>query len=295
MEEEKDIFSLGKGRLVKEGVFRAGEVKETPKIAGVRTGVEGLDELFYTTEVKEGEIRLKPLGGYPFRSVIHITGVPDTGKSLMVEQFTIKQAYLGYPVCFVTVEQPSAFLINALKQRALAMGYDYEELEDNIVLVDAATHSELRDNLSSLEKTLAFAIKKYDVRSCVIDSITGLYEAKEMMARQIVRRLYNFMKKWRQTALFVSQKRSGHEELTAEAAGGYAVGHIVDGTIILSKKEIMSRYEESIYKVPIGEMIRLFRIDGCRMAGHDTKVRILEILPQGLVRVGPPLEAIARK
>jgi len=44
----------------------------------------------------------------------------------------------------------------------------------------------------------------------VIDYITGLFENKELLARAVVRRLYNFMKKWYQTALFVSQKRSGH-------------------------------------------------------------------------------------
>jgi len=110
------------------------------------------------------------------------------------------------------------------------------------------------------------------------------------MARTIVRRIYNFLKKWYQTTILISQKRSGHDLLSSEAAGGYAVGHIVDGTIVLSKELIDSTYKAKIYKKPVGEIIRLFRIDGCRMCGHDTKVRFLEITETGLVKIGKPIQ-----
>ena len=116
-----------------------------------------------------------------------------------------------------------------------------------------------------------------------------------MMARSIVRQLYNFMKRWYQTALFVSQKRSGHEELSAEAAGGYAVAHILDGTMVLTKKMISSTYDERLYKRPIGELIRLFRIDGCRLCGHDTDTHVMEITKTGLVRIGPSLTTLMRR
>ncbi|MDO3651372.1 ATPase domain-containing protein, partial [Nocardia mangyaensis] len=116
-----------------------------------------------------------------------------------------------------------------------------------------------------------------------------LFENKEMTARVVVRRLFNFMKKWYQTALFVSQKRSGHEELTAEAAGGYAVGHIVDGTMVLAKELIDSPFKAKMYKKDIGDIVRLFRIDGCRMSGHDTKTRFLEITETGLVVIKQPI------
>ena len=100
------------------------------------------------------------------------------------------------------------------------------------------------------------------------------------------------MKKWYQTALFISQKRSGHEELTAEAAGGYAVGHIVDGTIVLAKELIDSSFKAKLYKKEIGEIVRLFRIDGCRMCGHDTKTRFLEITEEGLVVIKEPISKV---
>lgn len=275
-----------------ESVSLASELKEkVPHIVGVKSGVEGLDELFYTTFLTEdGKPVVRPLGGYPSRSVINITGIPDTGKSLMVEQFAVMQASLGNPVCFVTVEQPAPFLVHGLRQRAIAMGIDFSEIEDNLVIIDCASNSVLREDIPSLLNTLAYAIKTYKTKATVIDSVTGLFEAKEMMARQVVRALYNFMKKWYQTALFVSQKRSGHEELTAEAAGGYAVGHIVDGSIVVSKQEILTKYDQSLFGKEIGDVIRLMRIDGCRVCGHDTQVHILEIDQMGIVRVAGTLK-----
>ncbi len=169
------------------------------------------------------------------------------------------------------------------------MGYDFSRFEDNIILIDAASYAKLRENIPDLLATLAYAIKEYKIEFSVIDSVTGLFENKEMMARSIVRRIFNFLKKWYQTALLVSQKRSGHEELSAEAAGGYAVGHIVDGTMVLAKELIMSQYAARMYGASLGEVVRLFRIDGCRMSGHDTKTHFLEITQTGLVKIKEPI------
>ena len=270
--------------------------KEAPKLEGVPTGVEGLDDLFFTSVVESGKAKRVPLGGIPKYAVINITGVSDTGKSLLVEQFAVKRASEGERVVFITVESPAPFVAMALKERARAMGIeDISVIDENIVLIDAASYTVLRESLQTLLDTVAYAIKTYRADYTVIDSITGLYEAREMMARSVVRQIFNFMKKWYQTALFVSQKRSGHEELSAEAAGGYAVSHIVDCTMVMSKKLIITRYDESLYGRPIGEMVRLFRIDGCRMCGHDTDTHLMEITDLGLVKIGPSLKEVRKK
>ena len=269
--------------------------KKAPKLEGVATGIDGLDELFFTSKIEEDRPVKIPLGGIPRYSVVNLTGVSDTGKSLMAEQFAVKQASIGNRTAFITVETPAAFLSVGLRGRASAMNVPFEKIEDNVIIIDAASYHVLREEIPTLLNTLAHVIKTYKVKNVVIDSITGLYEAKEMLARTIVRQLFNFMKKWYQTAIFVSQKRSGHEELSAEAAGGYAVSHIVDCSIVLAKKTILTMYDERIFGKPIGEMIRLFRIDGCRMCGHDTRTRIMEIDEMGLVHIGPPLSEVVKR
>jgi KaiC domain protein len=264
-------------------------LEKAPEIYGVPTGIEGLDDLFFIVKPVKKKLEKVSLKGIPAYSVMNLTGVSDTGKSLMAEQFTVFRASQGDKVAFITVESPANFVVASLKLRAAAMGLNFDDFQDNIILIDAASSTRIRENVSDLLATLAYVIKTYKVKFTVIDSVTGLFENKEMLARAIVRRLFNFMKKWYQTAVFVSQKRSGHEELTAEAAGGYAVGHIVDGTMVLAKELIDSPYKAKMYKKEIGDIVRLFRIDGCRMSGHDTRTHFLEITETGLVKIKEPI------
>ena len=276
--------------IIKEAILTAKEISnKAPKLEGVKTGIEGLDELFYYTEIENNKPVKNLLGGIPKYSVCNITGINDTGKSLMAEQFAIYQSQF-HKVCFITVETPANFVVSSMKMRAKAMNIDEKFIDDNIIFIDASSNYKLREEIPVLLNTLAYAIKEFKIHFTVIDSITGLFENKEMMARSIVRRIYNFLKKWYQTSILISQKRSGHELLSSEAAGGYAVGHIVDGTIVLSKELIDSTYKARIYKKPVGEIVRLFRIDGCRMCGHDSKVRFLEITETGLVKILNPIE-----
>ncbi len=275
--------------VFKDAILPAKEaLKKAPKITGIPTGIEGLDELFFIADVENGKVVKKNLGGMPSFSVCNITGVNDTGKSLMAEQFAIYQAQKN-KVCFITVETPANYVVASMKLRAKAMGIDDNVVDENIIFIDATSHYQLRDDTHSLLNTLAYAIKEYKIKFTIIDSITGLFENKEMMARVIVRMIYNFLKKWYQTSILISQKRSAHDALSAEAAGGYAISHIVDGTIVLSKDIVDSPYKERMYKKPLGELVRLFRIDGCRMCGHDTKIRFLEITETGLVKILNPI------
>lgn len=269
--------------------------KQAPPLEGVPTGVEGLDDLFFTVEWSEGAPRQRSLGGIPRYAIMQVTGVADTGKSLMVEQFAIKQAQRGTPCVFVTAESPAPFVTMGLRARAAAMGADFAAIEKRIILIDAASYPVLTEELPTFFNTLAHALRTYHARAVVIDSLTGFYEAREMLARDVVRPVYLFLKKWRQTALLVSQKRSGHELLTAEAAGGYAVAHILDGSLVLAKQTILTPQQASLFHVPFGETVRLFRIDGCRLSGHDPATHVCEITPEGLVRIGPALSALASR
>jgi len=287
-----------KPEVVKEAIWLGHEaLQKAPKLEGVPTGVEGLDELFFKAEIdpQTGKVQKKPLGGIPRYAVINLTGVSDTGKSLMAEQIAVKRASEGEKVVFVTVESPAPFVVLGLKERATAMGLKFEEFEDNIILIDAASNHKIRNNLPDMFETLAYVYRTYKPKFTIIDSITGLYEAKEMLARQIVRQFFNFMKKWYQTAIFVSQKRSGHEELSAEAAGGYAVSHIVDCTFVMAKELVLTQYQARLYGAEIGDLVRFFRIDGCRLCGHDTKLHLMEITELGLIKIGPTLAEIRKK
>lgn len=143
-EKFRESEEVRKPEVVEESIWVAGEaVKKAPKMYGVPTGVEGLDELFFTAEIQEGKVIKKPLGGIPAYSVTNITGV--------------------------------------------------------------------------------------------------------------------------------------------------AVSHIVDCSMVLSKEPILTQAQSKMYKKPVGEIVRLFRIDGCRLCGHDTNTHFMEITQLGLVKIGPVL------
>jgi len=275
--------------------FELGEMEEeAPKLFGVPTGTK-LDEMFFKIEEEDGKFVKKPLGGIPHLSVINITEVPDSGKSLLVEQFAITQANNNYKVLFVTVESPANFLYTSIKTKVEYLNMNLSKVVKNIIVIDASVNSEFREDTRALMDTMAHAIKEKHISNVIIDSITGLYEHKEVMARQIVRIFFNFLKKWKQTGIFVSQKRSAQAHESAEAAGGLAVAHIVDGTIVVDKKLIETKWESNFYKLPIGSVLRTIRIDGSRLTGHDKRTWVFEITEAGTINILSPLEEFIKK
>ncbi len=275
--------------------YELSELKErAPKLFGIPTGTK-LDEMFWKVEIEGDKPVKKPLGGIPHLSIINLTGVPDSGKSLLAEQFALYQANEGYKVLFITVESPANFLYTSLKAKSAYLGMDFDRISKNIVVIDASENPELREDPRALMDTMAYAIREKKTTNVIIDSITGLYEHKEMMARQIVRQFFNFLKKWKQTALFVSQKRSAQGAETAEAAGGLAVAHIVDGSIVMDKKLIETRWDITTFKLPLGSVLRTIRIDGCRLTGHDTRTWVFEITEGGTINIISPLEEFIRR
>ncbi len=269
---------------------------DAPEIFGIPTGTF-LDKMFYKIvyNQEKDEFVKKELGGVPYLGVINVTGIPDTGKSILAEQFALTQANNNYKVLFLTVETPAYLLYSTFKNRANTLGFDFEKLQDNIIIVDASSSAQLREDIPSLLDTLKYAIEKKNTTITIIDSVTSLYEHKEVVARQIVRTIYNFLKKTKQTAMFVSQKRTSQGPDTAEAAGGLAVAHIVDGTIVMNKKIIETKTESSNYNLPIGSVLRTIRIDGCRITPHDDKTYVFQITDKGTIDIKCPLHELITK
>ncbi len=277
-------------------VLKGSEIREKYrselKLYGIKTGTK-LDEMFYDID-EEGN--RKVLGGIPSLSVLNLVGIPDTGKSVLAQQFAVTQIKEGRAVLFVTTETPTRHLYTSLVRKAKVLDVDTDQLDQNIYVINATYSIEVNE----LFETIKYAYEKAKengkrISITVIDSITGLYEAREFAARQIVRQLYNLMKRYYQTAIFVSQKRSSQESDSAEAAGGYSVAHIVDGTIVFEKKVISNKFDINLYNMELGEILRLIRIDGCRVCGHETRTYVFDITDKGLIDIKVPLSEFIKK
>ncbi|MCS7293994.1 MAG: hypothetical protein NZ761_01165 [Dehalococcoidia bacterium] len=131
-------------------------------------------------------------------------------------------------------------------------------------------------------------------QAVVLDSLAGFSEAHEIQARALVRPLSRFLQKWHQTARAASQTRCGHERSTAEATGGFAVGDILDRSPVLAQRTGLSSQQARLDRTTLGETVRLLRIDGCPMSGHDIATHLLESTAEGLVRIGHRRSELAR-
>ena len=255
------------------------------KLEPVPTGVENLGKLFFISYVSEGKVTTKILGGFPREAVINISGSSDTGKSLLAQQFTVANAQKE-KVIFLTTESPKETLVASLKRISQVKGIPLSSIENNIIIVDVSKSLGL--NYKVLLPKLELLVKRSKASFLVIDSLTALFEDREVMARTVTRAIYQMAKANRLTTLLISQKRED-SPFSAKSAGGLAIGHIVDCNILLSKIVISSNFERSLYGKDIGEVIRTLRIDGCRLCGHASRTFIVEIDRLGLIKVVGPL------
>ncbi|NPA54369.1 MAG: KaiC domain-containing protein, partial [Aquificae bacterium] len=68
--EKEWVYEHREPRIIKESILTGSKALEkAPKIYGIPTGIEGLDELFFIAEVENGKVVKKPLGGIPAYSV----------------------------------------------------------------------------------------------------------------------------------------------------------------------------------------------------------------------------------
>lgn len=115
-------------------------------------------------------------GGLPANRVTVVSGGPGTGKTALALESVYRAAKLGEPSLFVTFEETAA----AVRQNALAMGWDLQSLEDQGTLL--VTHPKTPNNLvlngeftiDGLLAILDGQIKQVGAQRLVIDAIDVL-------------------------------------------------------------------------------------------------------------------------
>lgn len=252
--------------------------KDYLQITPIDSGVDYINKLFYVIDYREN--KLKVLGGYPSNSVINITGEADTGKSLLCQLATVANSPKKLKTLYISVENPSSYVSNSLRRLALLKKIDYERIIENVKILDLSNEFRILDNIEKFFRDFYNLGKGFNI--CIFDSVTGLYENREVMARYVVRRIFQISKSLRLTCFLVSQKRED-SPFSTRSAGGLAISHIADCNIVLSKIIVSSFTEKKIYGVEVGDIVRIFRIDGCRLCGHSSKNHFFKINEYGYI------------
>lgn len=252
--------------------------KEVIKITPIDSGIEYINKLFYYLDFDEN--KLKILGGYPANSVINIIGEADTGKSLLCHLAVVSNSVKGLKTLYVSVENPASYVSMSLKRISSIKKIDYSFILNNVKILDLSNYYSLSNNIENFLKEFYILAKGFNI--CVFDSVSGLYENREVMARYIVRRVFQISKNLKMTTFLISQKRE-ESPFSSRSAGGLAISHIADCNIVLSKVIVSSFGEKKMYNAEVGDIVRIFRIDGCRLCGHSSKNHFFKINEYGYI------------
>jgi len=248
-----------------------------------------LDKLFFNEEDE-------PSGGIPLTVQLGVVGLPDTGKSILVQEIALAVASGGKKVIFVTSEDvwdsPSLRfdLQSRMKQKADIMGLDWEDIRHNIFVFDAISQTEFRDWDTFVEayRYLVETLKGIDL--LIVDSITLMQSYRGALKYRLME-LARFNQLNGVTAIYVCQ-RSVEEADKYAMAGGIGLAHNLDATLCIDKKKAVSQLKADLNRnrpkdaqIKQWEEVQFTRMMGCRLSGFDRRYFEVEITNNGFLKI----------
>lgn len=261
-------------------VLRPDEAPEAKKtLIGFPTGTF-IDNFFLTSDGKS-------LNGIPICGQFAVTGLPGAGKSILVEEITVRVAASGRKVLYATAEDtwksatPRFDLQSRLKQKADVLSLDWSKIRENLFVLDTVAYPELRDWVTFAE-TYRYVAEKEKIELAIIDSVTVL-EAYRGALKYRVMELARYNQVHGITALYVNQRSSDTWD-SYDMAGGIGLAHNLDGTIIVDYGRVYWQDQQIDLAANRGEFVRIFRVLDCRMCNFERRRIRVDITPEGFLR-----------
>lgn len=186
---------------------------ERAELARIPTGIPGLDEMIEK--------------GFPFPSVILVSGSAGTGKTTFALRFLCEGAARGEQgLYFTTLSEPTQWMLRFSSQ------FDFmkpEYFDNEIVYEDLGDHLRSGDSdklIEVIEKRIAEVVPQ----RIVIDPITVVGEMFGENYRQFLFDLTNRLKNWNATTVVTGEVRPG--ELYPPE-----ISYAVDGIVLLHLSE----------------------------------------------------------
>jgi len=173
----------------------------------------------------------KGINGIPMVAQIGLTGLPSSGKSILIEEIAVLVAHNGKKVLLVTSEDswisasPRFDLQARLRQKCEILKLSWDKVCENLTVLDTVTKAELR-NWSTFAETYRYVCKKNKIELVLIDSVTLLETYRGALKFRLTE-LSRYNQQNGITAIFVNQRAT--EDWNKRAmAGGIGTGHILD-------------------------------------------------------------------
>jgi KaiC/GvpD/RAD55 family RecA-like ATPase len=231
-----------------------------------------------------------PIHGIPFGSNSILTGLPNSGKSILFEELALRLAGEGRKICYVITEEVFATdtarfdLESRLREKAKIMGVDWAKVSENLFVIDTVAHAEFREwsNFVSAYRTL---VEDEKIELVLIDSMTMIEDNRGQLKNRLLD-LTRYNQLHGITSLMINQ-RAVEEADTLAMAGGISLSHIVDVVFVLDYKKISSwdgQLKADIPDAKQGQTVFFFRILKCRLCKYDAHYFGYTISPDGFIK-----------
>lgn len=259
------------------------------EIKVLQTGTE-LDLFFLDSDGKQRQ-------GVPITAQVGVVGLPDSGKSILMQKIALKMANYGKKVLFIpnediwTTDNARFDLQSRMKLLAKALGLDWEKIKENLYVLDTITHSQLRD-WETLVSTYRVLVEQDKIEILIIDSLTLLEDYRGALKGRLAEFIrYNQLHGV--TGFYVSQ-RSTEEADQFGMAGGISLSHLLDTVFTLDYKKAWSGDAE--LKIDTGakqgEIVRFIRCLKNRMGRFDARYWRILISKDGDITMQEPPKPI---
>jgi len=280
-------FQREEEKKKKEEIQKIAEKIKKPNDSIVKTKIEKIetgtfiDQFFY-------DENHNALNGLPFGVQLGIVGLPDVGKSILVQEIALRMASAGKKVVFVTSEDiwesptPRFDLQSRMKQKADILGLDWEKIKENLYVIDTVTYSELRD-WAEFVKTYRYLVEvEKGIDVLIVDSITLMEDYRGALKYRLME-LARFNQMNGITGIFVCQRAIEETDKYA-MAGGIGLAHNLDATICIDIKKASGRLKDELGKKQ-WELVHFVRVLGCRLCAFDRKYHEVEITDDGFLKL----------
>lgn len=225
-------------------------------------------------------------GGYPLGSIFNCVGIPKVGKTTTYAYEALGWAQKGLPIWIMYNESSRERYMALWNRHRLDLGIpDKEYVKLPIQFVSAfGKRITSRPQYSIIRKMMkgwvggplnAYLKRGNKPAAIIFDSLTGFF--REWAAQAyifvdvVVTLLHEAFSEYniRPVVFAISQKASkewGKDD--EQGFGGYGPVHIMDGSIVFSKKKVDSWFHKEI-GLPLGSMQRFIRMDARDIYGSE--------------------------
>lgn len=289
MNEESDfisqLISQAKNNDLTESFnkeIKHGETKIQSIVPVASKDIKGFETYTFLDD-KFGDIK-----GIPYASNNILVGLPNSGKSLLLQDIALNVSEKNKKVLYILSEEifNSDGKRNDINMRLIkkieTKNMNIKNISENLIVLDTVKYSQYRiwENFVNAYRDI---VESKGIELVLIDSLTLLEDNRAQLKNKLLE-LIRYNQTHNLTSIMVNQ-RTVEESDNLNMSGGISLSHLVDSVFILDYKKIWSgdAQMKQDMNVKQGETVNFFRILKSRLSKYEAKYFQYTISEDGFV------------